>query len=98
MSSAPTPLRRDYDGRPAGRGTHVLELVRLLTVHKARQQAGPTAQRMQEGDPPRLEGDEPGRLVLVFARREKGDVSPSRWAAGAFNRDVASMLSGGRLL
>jgi hypothetical protein len=98
MSSAPTPLRRDDDARPAGLGTHVVELVRLLTGQKTRQQAGPTAQRMREGDPPQLEGDEPGRLVLVFARRGKGDVCPSRWAAGAFNRDVANVLSGRKLL
>jgi len=98
MSSAPPPLRRDDDGRHSGRGTHVPDLARLLTMYEARQKAGPTAQRMHEGDPPQLDGDEPGRLVMIFAGREESGASPSRWAAGAFNRVVASLMGAGKLL
>lgn len=72
-------------------------LARLLAIHGARQQAGPTARLMREGNPPQLDGDEAARLLILFAQQAEGGDIAARWAAGSFHRGVASLLEAGKI-
>lgn len=94
MSSPPFPRRREdahQASQHTGRGTRIPELSRLLAIHGARQIAGPTAKLMREGDLPRLDGNEPARMMMIFTN-DLEEPNRKRCAAGAFNKGIANLL------
>lgn len=96
MSSPPLATPREEkcrESRPAtGRGTRTPALPRLLAIHGARQRSSRTAALMRQGDPPRLERDEPARM-LAFYSGDTRLAAQQPWARGAFHTAVAAMLS-----
>jgi len=93
MSAAANLLARKASQK-AETGPRIADLPVMLAVLSAQQAAGLTATRMREELSPGDAGDQPGRMVAIFAP-PSARPSPSRGLSGAFHAAVAERLSMG---